>query len=240
MDYLQSLAMAGSMPFISAFILGLLMSMSPCPLATNIAAIAYLSKDLQSPKKTFINGLFYTLGRAITYTALATVIYFGISAFTISSIFQGWGDKVLGPILIVIGLVMLDIIKINISGNNRFVESTKVWLAGKGYLGSILLGALFALAFCPYSGVIFFGMLMPLIVNSNEGLLLAPIFSLGTGIPVIIFAAIIAFGMKSMGKAFGILSKVEVVVRKTVGVIFIIVGVYYLQYLVKYISEVWL
>ena len=106
MEFINSLLDAYNIPFLTVFLLGILTSISPCPLATNITAIAYISKDLKTTKNTLLNGLYYTLGRGISYTLLATVIYFGLSSFQVSQIFQGWGDKVLGPILILIGLVM--------------------------------------------------------------------------------------------------------------------------------------
>ena len=235
MDFINALIDNYNIPLLTAFLLGVLTSISPCPLATNITAIAYISKDIKTVKNTLLNGLFYTLGRGISYTLLATLIYFGLSSFEISNIFQGWGDKVLGPILIIIGLIMLGIIKINVGSHNEKVEKLKEWLATKGYLGSLLLGVLFALAFCPYSGVLFFGVLIPLVLNSSEGLLLPPIFALGTGLPVIIFSFLIAFSIQKVSRAFQIAQKIEKIMRYTVASVFLISGVYYSQYLVKYL-----
>ncbi len=227
MDFINFLIDNYNIPLLTAFLLGILTSISPCPLATNITAIAYISKEIKNAKRTLLNGLFYTLGRGISYTALATLIYFGLSSFRISKIFQGWGDKVLGPILIIIGLIMFGIIKIKISGNNQKIEKLKEWLAKKGYIGSVLLGVLFALAFCPYSGVLFFGVLIPLVLQTTESLLLPPVFALGTGLPVIIFSFIIAFSMQKVGKAFQIVQKVEKVMRYCVALIFLLAGFYY-------------
>lgn len=235
MDFINSLIDNYNIPFLSAFLIGVLTSISPCPLATNITAIAFISKEIKTPKHTLLNGLFYTLGRGISYTILAILMYLGLSSFQISSIFQGWGDKVLGPILIMIGLVMFDVIKINLENKSEKVEKLKVWLSTKGYLGALLLGMLFALAFCPYSGVLFFGVLTPLILSSVEGVLLAPVFALGTGLPVIIFSFIIAFSVQKLSKAFAVVSKVEKVTRIVVASTFILIGLYYLQYLIKYL-----
>ncbi len=237
MGFINLLIDSYNIPFLTAFLLGILTSISPCPLATNITAIAYISKEIKTVKNTLLNGLFYTLGRGISYTLLATLIYFGFSSFQISRIFQGWGDKVLGPVLIVIGLVMFGVIKIKIGGHNQKIEKLKEWLAGKGYIGSLLLGVLFALAFCPYSGVLFFGALMPLVLKSSESLILPPIFALGTGLPVIIFSFLIAFSMQKVSKAFQIVQKVEKVMRYMVASVFLITGVYYLQYLIKYLIQ---
>ncbi|MFA6393412.1 MAG: aromatic aminobenezylarsenical efflux permease ArsG family transporter [Patescibacteria group bacterium] len=235
MNFINALIDNYNIPLVTAFLLGLLTSISPCPLATNITAIAYISKEIKTIKNTLLNGLFYTLGRGISYTLLATLIYFGISSFSISTIFQGWGDKALGPVLIVIGLVMFDVIKINLDVKSKSFEKMKDWLSRKGYIGSMLLGVLFALAFCPYSGVLFFGIFIPLVLGSSESLLLPPLFALGTGLPVIIFSIILAFSVGKVGKMFNALQKIEKIMRYGIASVFMISGIYYLQYLVKYL-----
>lgn len=235
MDFINAFIDNYNIPILTAFLLGVLTSISPCPLAANITAIAYISKEIKTIKNTLLNGLFYTVGRGISYTLLATLIYFGLSSFQISSVFQGWGDKVLGPVLIIIGLTMLGIIKINFNRGGEKIEKIKIWLSQKGYIGSLLLGALFALAFCPYSGVLFFGVLIPLTLKSAESLLLPPIFALGTGLPVIIFSFLIAFSMQKVSKAFKVVQKIEKLLRYVVAIIFLGAGVYYTQFLVKYL-----
>jgi cytochrome c biogenesis protein CcdA len=237
MDFINHLIDAYNLPVLTAFLVGILTSISPCPLATNITAIAYISKDIKTPRHTLLNGLFYTLGRGISYTILASLIYFGLSSFQIARIFQGWGDKILGPILIVIGLIMFGIVKINFNNGGEKIEKIKVWLSQKGYMGSLLLGVLFALAFCPYSGVLFFGVLIPLVLKSTESLLLPPLFALGTGLPVIVFSFLIAFSMQKVSKAFQIVQKIEKAMRYLVAVIFVGAGIYYTQYLVKYLMN---
>lgn len=174
MNAIYNIIDAYNIPLLTSFLVGILTSISPCPLATNITAIAYISREIKTPKHILLNGLFYTIGRGISYTALAILIYFGFSAFKISKLFQGWGDKVLGFILISMGLIMLGVIKIHIRSKNQKIEKLKEFFASKGYVGSILLGMLFALVFCPYSGVLFFGVLIPLVLKSNEALLLPP------------------------------------------------------------------
>jgi cytochrome c-type biogenesis protein len=237
MEIINSLIDNYNIPALTAFLLGILTSISPCPLATNITSIAFISKDIKAPKYTILSGLFYTLGRGISYTLLATLIYFGFSSFQVSRIFQGWGDKILGPVLIIIGLVMFGIIKINLKNNNQTIEKMKLWLSDKGYLGSLALGMLFALAFCPYSGVLFFGVLIPLVLKSTGGLLLPPLFALGTGLPVIIFAVLLAFSMKTVGRVFSAVQKIEKWLRYGVASIFILTGIYYVQFLIKYLMN---
>lgn len=229
MEWLNYLIDSYNIPLLSAFLIGIMTSISPCILTTNITAIAYISKDIKTIKNTLLNGIFYTIGRGISYTFLATLIYFGLSSFKISSIFQGWGNKVLGPVLILIGLIMIDIIKINFKNTNPKIENLKLWLTKKGYIGSLLLGMLFALAFCPYSGILFFGVLIPMVLKSSESLLLPPLFAFGTGLPVIIFSFIIAFSANKIGSIFSKVSQVEKIIRKITATIFIIIGIYYLK-----------
>jgi len=238
MDWINYLIDSYNIPLLSAFLLGIMTSLSPCPLATNITAIAFISKEIKTVKNTLLNGLFYTLGRGISYTLLATLIYLGLSSFKISSLFGGWGDKVLGPVLILIGLIMAEVIKINFKSGNLRIENIKLGLAKRGYIGSLLLGMLFALAFCPYSGVLFFGILIPMVLKSSESLLLPPVFALGTGLPVIVFSFMIAFSAQKIGQVFLKVSKVEAIIRKMTAFIFIAVGIYYLYYLIKFIFRI--
>jgi cytochrome c-type biogenesis protein len=237
MEFLNVLIDQYNIPLLTAFVLGVMTSISPCPLATNITAIAYISKDIKTAKHTLVSGLIYTLGRGISYTLLATLIFFGFSAFSIASIFQGWGDKVLGVVLILISLIMFGVIRINFGSKSEKVEKMKIWLSTKGHIGTLLLGVLFALAFCPYSGVLFFGMLVPLVLSSSESLLLPPLFALGTGLPVIIFSIVLAFSVEKVGRIYGVMGKVEKVMRYAVATVFLFSGIYYLQYLVKYIAN---
>jgi len=237
MDVIYSFIDTFNIPLLTAFLIGILTSISPCPLATNITAIAYISKDVKTPRQTLLNGFFYTFGRGISYTVIATLIYLGLSSFQVSRIFQGWGDKILGPALIVIGLIMFGKIKVNFNSKSQKMERFKIWMSTKGFLGALLLGVLFALAFCPYSGVLFFGVLTPLVLKSQEALLLPPIFALGTGLPVIIFSFLIAFGIKHLSRTFKIVTGVERILRIAVASIFIMVGVYYLQYLAMFLMD---
>jgi len=215
------------MPWLTALLLGLMTAISPCPLATNITAVGFISRDIENRNRVFINGLLYTLGRAITYTVIALVIYFGADQLKFGGFFQRYGEKIVGPLLIVIGLFMLDIVKIKFPAFNRLttrMQEKKRW----GYLDAILLGLVFALAFCPYSGVLYFGMLVPLTIASSSGLYLPIVYAIATGIPVIIFAWIIAYTISSIGGVYKKLKSFELWFRRIIAVLFIGVGVYYI------------
>ena len=227
MEFLQKILENSQYSFLTAAILGLMTAISPCPLATNISAIGYIGRDIEDRRRVFINGLVYTLGRAVSYTVIALVIYFGASQMDISGWFQRWGEKLLGPVLIIIGLFMLDFITLNLPGVGSFSE--KLGERGrKSYLSALLLGMLFALAFCPYSGVIYFAMLIPMTVASPAGLYLPVIFAIATGIPVIVFAWLIAFAIGNVGKMYSRLKVFELWFRRVVAVLFIGVGIWYI------------
>ena len=230
MEALQNILDNTTLPFLTAFILGLMTAVSPCPLATNITAMAYISKDITNKRKVFFNGLIYTLGRSITYTLIGVLFYFGASKFMIAGFLQKYGERALGPILIIIGLFMLDVIKLQIPGAEKFLakkEQTSI----TGFWGVLLLGIVFALGFCPYSGVLYFGMLIPMTISSASGLYLPVIFALGTGLPVIVFAWIIAYTLEGIGSVYNSVKTFEKWFRRVAAGVFIIAGIYYLQYL---------
>lgn len=227
MDILNNLLDSSTLPWVSALVLGLMTAISPCPLATNITAIGFISKDIENRNRVFINGLLYTLGRAITYTAIALGLYFGADQFKFSGFFQQYGEKILGPALIIIGIFMLDLIKVKIpgmSGLTSKMQEKKGW----GYLDAILLGILFALAFCPYSGVLYFGMLVPITISSASGLYLPLIFAIATGIPVIIVSWLLAYTLSGIGGFYKRIKSFEFWFRKVIAVLFILVGIYYI------------
>ncbi|HRW95108.1 MAG TPA: aromatic aminobenezylarsenical efflux permease ArsG family transporter [Bacteroidales bacterium] len=227
MEYLQNLLGNAQFPFVSAFVLGLMTAISPCPLATNITAIGFISKDMQSRRKVFYNGLVYTLGRAITYTVIGLILFFSMGELNVSGILQQWGEKLLGPLLIIIGLFMLGVFNFIKLPGGRSLTARMEERANKGFWGVLLLGIVFALAFCPYSGVLYFGMLIPMTISSASGLYLPLVFALATGIPVIFFAWLIAFSLSSIGNVYNKIKKFEVWFRRIVAVLFIAVGIYY-------------
>jgi cytochrome c-type biogenesis protein len=227
MEFLTNLLDSSTMPWLTALLLGLMTAISPCPLATNITAIGFISKDLENRNRVFLNGLFYTLGRAITYTALALIIYFGVDQLKFSGFFQRYGEKFIGPLLIIIGLFMLDIIKINFPGLSK-LSSGMTKKSRWSYFDATLLGLIFALAFCPYSGVLYFGMLIPLTVTSASGLYLPAVFAIATGIPVMFFAWIIAYTISGIGGIYNKIKVFEKWFRRVISILFIIVGIYYI------------
>ena len=226
MEFLTSLLESSSFPVVTALILGLMTAISPCPLATNITAVGFISKDIQNRNRVFVNGIVYTAGRAISYTLLAIIIYYSADQFSISAFFQKYGEKLIGPFMILIGLFMLGVLKIKFPALTGLTDKfTKKGLSG--YWDVLLLGIIFALAFCPYSGVLYFGMQMPLTIGSSEGILLPFVFAIATGIPVIIVAWLIAYTVSGVGVFYNRLKIIEIWFRRAIAVMFLGIGVYY-------------
>lgn len=225
--FLTGLLENSSFPVVTALVLGLMTAISPCPLATNITAVGFIGKDLENRNWVFYNGLIYTLGRAIAYTLLAFVIFLGADQFEVSGVFQRYGMKIIGPLLIVIGLFMLGVLKISLPGGGKIAERFEK-KGVTGYWDVLLLGMLFAMAFCPYSGVLYFGMLIPLTISSASGLYLPVVFAIATGIPVILFAWLIAYAVSGVGGLYQRLKTFEYWFRKVIAVLFILVGLYYI------------
>lgn len=211
----------------SALWLGILTSISPCPLATNIAAVSFIGKQFTSAPRVALSGIFYVLGRMLAYLGLGMALIAGLlSAPQLSVFLQKYMNRILGPVLILVGMVLLDLLRFNLAGGG--VGERMQERAGKGGVwGAGLLGFLFALSFCPVSAALFFGSLIPLSVKDGSSVLYPLMYGAGTGLPVIVFAMMIAFGAKSISALYRKLTRVELWARRVTGAIFIAVGVYY-------------
>lgn len=229
MEWLQNLLDSSSIPAITAFLLGLITAVSPCPLATNITAIGYIGRNIESRRVVLLNGLLYTLGRILTYSILGIVLILilrrGASMFHIQKWLATYGEVVIGPALLLIGLFMLfgdrlNMPKFGFNGNGEKVAS-------RGGLGALLLGALFALAFCPTSGVFYFGALIPLSASTNGGFLLPVIFAIATALPVLIIAFLLAYSVQNVGRFYGRVKSFQKWLNLIFGLLFVAVGIYY-------------
>jgi len=213
--------------FASALWLGILTSISPCPLASNVAAISFLSKKITHPVLVFISGLAYTLGRMVSYVVLGWIIISSLlSVPQVAQFLQKYMGKALGPLLILTGLILIEVITIHLPGLSLSQKHHNK-LAESGAPGAFLLGFIFALAFCPISAALYFGSLIPLAINSKGGIVLPFIYGIGTGLPVLVFAVAIALGATSLSRWFHRITRLEYYTRKITGAVFIIVGLYY-------------
>ena len=229
MEWLQTLLDNSTAPAFTAFLLGLLTAISPCPLATNIAAIGFISKDIENRQRISLNGLLYTLGRVIAYTLLGIILISilkeGASVFGIQKAVGKWGELLLGPLLLIIGLFMLFGSRLNLP---KFgFDGKGEGLAKKGGWGAFLLGVLFAMAFCPSSGVFYFGMLIPMSVTATAGWMLPILFAVATALPVLVVAWILAFSVEKVGEFYGKMQVIQKWLNIIVGGLFVIIGIYY-------------
>ena len=210
----------------TALWLGILTSISPCPLATNIVAISFVGRRVGAPAQVFFAGLLYTLGRSLTYLALGVLLVGSLlSAPQVSAVLQRVMTKSLGPLLVLVGMVLLDLLRVNLSGRGPSARLQKR-VEGWGVWGALLPGVVFALSFCPLSAALFFGSLIPLAIRNGSRVLLPALYGVGTALPVFAFALVIALGARSLATFFRRLTQVERVARWATGAVFVGVGIY--------------
>ena len=229
MDFLQHVLDNSNIPIVTAFVLGLLTAISPCPLATNITAVGFIGRDIESKRRIFWNGILYTAGRMVAYSVLGAILIFilrsGSDMFSIQKGVSKWGEMLIAPAMLLIGLFMLfgDKLRLPKFGFSGNVQSEKL----KGVWGSLLLGMLFAMAFCPTSGVLYFGMLIPMSAQATGGYLLPIVFAVATGLPVILVAWLLAYSMAGVGKFYNRMKVFQKWFNLIVAILFILVGLYY-------------
>lgn len=233
MAFMQTMGMSG-VPLVAAFFIGLMTAMSPCPLATNITAIAYVSRRLDNSRRTLLFGSLYGAGRTVAYVAIATaIVYTGLNVQAVSFFLQDYGMMLLGPVLLILGILMLDVIDLHLPGGGRRLASLMEKLAEKGETGSFLLGMLFALSFCPFSAVLFFGMLIPIALKTGDALLVPGVFGIATALPVIVVSLLLVRGVGHAARLLQRAQAIDIWVKKGVAAVFIGIGIYY-------IADVWL
>ncbi len=224
-EAIQELLAGSSLPVLSAFLLGLLVSLSPCPLATNVAALAYLGKQATSSEESLVSGFMYAAGRALSYSLVAALLVtVGLEASRVSWLLQDAGQYLLGPVLILAGLVVLGVISlpVPVGLGGRVADR----LAEGGWMGALGLGALFALAFCPYSAALFFGVLIPMALRSPAGLTLAPVFALGTALPVLLGVLLLSAGVSQLARWANSTRSFEPFLRRAAGLVLVGAGLY--------------
>ena len=216
---------------------GILTSISPCPLATNIAATTYIGKQIDSRYASVFAAIAYTLGRTLSYMIISILIIAGlISIPGVSFFLQNHMNQILGPVLLVTGLFILDLVPLRFP-NLAFNAGMLQKLGDSGFLGAVLLGFLFALSFCPVSAALFFGSVIPLALKFESRLVLPFFYGIGTAAPVILFAMIIAYSSMLAAKFFKRLAVAERWMRGITGSLFVLVGIYFcLKYIFKIIN----
>jgi len=224
---IQELSSSLNIPVLSALLLGLLTAISPCPMATNIAAVAYVSRKVTERRYAVMTGILYTLGRMFSYSILGIlIIVVGLEIPGVASFLQDFGEQILGPLLIVVGLLMLNIDRLSFGLGSGKLASIGGKVADWGMIGGFLMGAIFALAFCPYSAVLFFGVLIPLALKSTGGVALPAVFAIGTGLPVLVFGTLLSAGVARVSTWLNAVNRAEKIIRIIVSIVFIGVGIY--------------
>lgn len=209
---------------VSAFWLGILTSISPCPLATNIAAVTYIGKQVERPWRVVSSGVAYAMGRMVTYALLGAILVASLaSASRVSDLLQTYASKILGPLLILVGMVLLDLINLRLPG-----IGTGKWQdrAAGGIWGAGLLGLVFALSFCPVSAALFFGSLIPLSVKQTSPIAYPLLYGFGTALPVLVFGIGLGVGARWVAQGLHRLTQIERWLRYATGAVFIGVGIY--------------
>ena len=216
----------------SALWLGILTSISPCPLATNVAAISFISRRLERPAHVLWTGLLYTAGRSVAYLGLGVVVVASLLSVPVLSLWlQEYMNRLLGPVLIVAGMFLVNLLRADFSGS-RLGRWTQGRAESWGPRGAFLLGLLFALSFCPVSAALFFGSLVPLALHAGSGVLVPSVYGIGTALPVFAFALLVVAGARWVSRGFGAVNRLEPWGRRITGVLFIAVGLYFsLQYI---------
>ena len=228
MGSMEALGTSG-IPLVAAFFIGLVMTFSPCPLATNITAIAFISKKIGDSRHTLLVGTLYALGRMVAYIGLtALIVYAGLNIQSISLFLQEYGEKLIGPFLIIMGILMLELVDIPTIGGQGWLQKIELYLGEKGYLGGFLLGVIFALALCPFAAVLFFGMLIPIALKTGDAIFVPAVFGIATALPVIIISLVLVSGVNRVSGMMTAVQKNEKWIKWAVAAVFIIVGVYYI------------
>ncbi|MGD0355359.1 MAG: aromatic aminobenezylarsenical efflux permease ArsG family transporter [Dehalococcoidia bacterium] len=226
---LQGFAGSLHVPAVSAFLLGIMACLGPCTLATNLAALAYISRKISDRKYAFTSSALYTLGRMITYTLLGTlIIYAGLSIPAIANFLQQIGELAIGPFLILVGIIMLFLDRIDLGEHDSRLSNAAGRFADMGMLGALPLGLILALAFCPYSAVLFFMVLIPLALKTTGGVALPAVFALGTGLPVLLFGTLLSLGIVGAAKWINAISRAEKYIRIAMAALFIVIGLVYI------------
>jgi cytochrome c-type biogenesis protein len=234
---LHGLVNSLNMPGVSAFMLGLMASIGPCTLATNMAAVAYISRNISKRRFAITAGALYTLGRMMTYTILGMlIIYAGLGIPVSANFVQNFGELAIGPILIVVGVVMLFLDRISFGEHDGRLAAAAGKFADKGIIGALPLGLILALAFCPYTAVLFFGVLIPVALRTEGGVGLPAAFALGTGLPVLLFGTLLSLGVAGVARWINAIARAEQYIRMAVAILFIAIGSFYIGYSLKFIS----
>ena len=204
--------------------LGLLAAVSPCPLATNLAAISILTRGQGPTRRIAVTGVAYALGRITPLVAIAAIVSWGIvRSSTLSHVLQKYGDRATGPLLVIIALVLLDLMPFRLPTIGfKAKESGE----GKGFVGAFAMGVAFARAMCPTSAALYFGGLIPLAVRHNAPVVLPFAFGIATAAPVLAASVLLILSANGLSRFFENLKRAERIIRIATGYAFLVYGIW--------------
>jgi len=228
---LRDLAAAINLPLVSALLFGLMGALAPCQISTNVAALAFLSRDVSDPRRIWGQTAAFIAGKVTVYLLVGGAVV--ILSLQLNQVNDAVvpvvviARRALGPLLIVVGLFMLGLLKLPLSLGERF----SAWLEGKvgqrqGVIPAYLLGVAFSFTFCPTLFWLFFGLTIPLAIASPGGVLFPGVFALGTALPVLGLAAVIASGSVNVGQFVKRFKAANIWIQRAVGVIFVVIGLH--------------
>ena len=226
---LGNLADSLNIPIASALLFGLIGSTAPCQLSSSAATLAFLSRGAADPRKVWAQTLAYVAGKMTVYLIVGGVmVMLGLQLNQISQTaipVIGLARRAMGPLLIIVGLFMLGLLNIQLSVGARL----STWLDKKvgrqrGILPAYLMGIAFSFAFCPTLFWLFFGLTIPLAIASTGGIVLPAVFAIGTALPIIGLAALMASGAINLSQFLKRFKAADVWIQRATGIIFILIG----------------
>ncbi len=229
MDLSDVTALA-NLPLVYPFLVGVIMAINPCNMGVDLAGIAYVSLKLDNPRGAVYSGTFYTIGRALTYAVFGLLIFaFGSAVSDLAPVLQTYENLILGGSLVLIGVVMLGVVKLNFSLSDANKPKRSLDMSDKGLLGALAMGVASSIALCPCTAVVFFGLMIPLSMEANiAGMSFPVFFGLGTGLPIMAFALLLGMSTKFAQSYLNSILKYEPFARKIFGAGFAIYGIYLL------------
>lgn len=210
-----------------AFWFGVLTAISPCLMATNVAAITFIARKVNQPKHALISGIFYAAGQALAYVLLGMLLVSSLmSVPLVSQWLQKYMLRLLGPIIIIAAMFLLELLNVR-PGRGRMKQGIQKHTESGGFWAAALLGIVFGMSFCPTTAALFFGGLIPLAVEFESRILLPLMYSIGVALPVLSFGVLIAYSANRVGRVFERVERVERWARTVTGTIFLLIGIYF-------------
>lgn len=213
------------LPPVTALLLGVLGALSPCQLTTGAGAVALIGRH--PDRRPLLAGFAYVGGKALVYALLGLLVVLLGQALATSSIpVIQVVRRILGPLMLVIGLVLIGALRsrLTLGLGERVAAFAANRLDATRPRGAFVLGMAFALAFCPTLFLLFFGLLIPLALASPGGLLFPALFALGTAVPLLVLLALLGLGLGGTARASSVMQRAQPILTSVAGFVLIAAG----------------